>query len=211
MEFRAVTLQEPGTGRNLLENVTFAVPAGSQRRHRRLRIRSRRRSLVYLIPRFLDPDLRRDPDRGQEHPLGHARIAAGAGGAGDAGRPGCSPTRWRTTSAAATRSTTCRRSSRPRNSPTPTSSSRSCPTATRPRIGGHGQTLKPGERFRLALARALSPRSEHPDHRGADRPGRRRHAGSTRRHHGAGLARAARSSSWPAGSRRCATWIASSC
>ena len=54
MEFRAVSLREPGTGRNLLENVTFAVPAGS-----RVAIVGpdpvEKRSLVYLIPRFLDP------------------------------------------------------------------------------------------------------------------------------------------------------------
>src|SRR4029079_1159038 len=54
VEFRAVTLREPGTGRNLLENVTFAVPAGS-----RIAIVGsdpiEKRSLVYLIPRFLDP------------------------------------------------------------------------------------------------------------------------------------------------------------
>ncbi len=54
MEFRNVTLQEPGTDRNLLENVSFAVPGGA-----RVAIVGpdpvERRSLVYLIPRFLDP------------------------------------------------------------------------------------------------------------------------------------------------------------
>jgi ABC-type multidrug transport system fused ATPase/permease subunit len=54
MEFRAVTLKEPGTDRNLLGNVSFAVPAGA-----RIAIVGpdpvERRSLVYLIPRFLDP------------------------------------------------------------------------------------------------------------------------------------------------------------
>jgi len=54
IEFRAVTLQEPGTGRKLLDNVTFAVPAGAKvaivgpdpvEKH----------ALVYLLPRFLDP------------------------------------------------------------------------------------------------------------------------------------------------------------
>jgi ABC-type multidrug transport system fused ATPase/permease subunit len=54
MEFRNVTLKEPGTDRNLLENVSFAVPGGA-----RVAIVGpdavERRSLVYLIPRFLDP------------------------------------------------------------------------------------------------------------------------------------------------------------
>jgi len=54
MEFRNVTLKELGTGRNLLDNVTFAVPAES-----RVAIVGpeavEKRSLVYLIPRFLDP------------------------------------------------------------------------------------------------------------------------------------------------------------
>lgn len=54
MEFRGVTLQEPGTGRHLLENITFAVPAGAS-----VAVVGpnpiEKRSLVYLIPRFLDP------------------------------------------------------------------------------------------------------------------------------------------------------------
>src|SRR3989440_3667595 len=54
MEFRQVTLREAGTGRLLLENVSFAVPAGAKvagvgpdaaAKH----------ALGYLIPRFLDP------------------------------------------------------------------------------------------------------------------------------------------------------------
>jgi ABC-type multidrug transport system fused ATPase/permease subunit len=54
MEFRGVTLTDPGTGRNLLDNVTFAVPAGAK-----VAVvgpdPAEKRSLVYLIPRFLDP------------------------------------------------------------------------------------------------------------------------------------------------------------
>jgi ATP-binding cassette, subfamily B, bacterial len=54
MEFRSVTLKAPGTDVNLLENVSFAVPA-------RTRVAivgpdlKEKRSLLYLIPRFLDP------------------------------------------------------------------------------------------------------------------------------------------------------------
>jgi ABC-type multidrug transport system fused ATPase/permease subunit len=55
MEFRAVTVKEPGTGRNLLDNVTFAVPAES-----RVAVvgpdSAEKRAFVYLIPRFLDPN-----------------------------------------------------------------------------------------------------------------------------------------------------------
>jgi len=54
LEFRGVKLEEPGTGRKLLENVSFSVPAGS-----RVAVVGpdplEKRSLVYLIPRFLDP------------------------------------------------------------------------------------------------------------------------------------------------------------
>ena len=54
IEFRNVTLIEPGTGRKLLNNVSFAIPAGSS-----VAIvgpdPAEKRSLVYLLPRFLDP------------------------------------------------------------------------------------------------------------------------------------------------------------
>jgi ATP-binding cassette subfamily B protein len=54
MEFRAVTLKDPGSDRNLLENVTFAVPAGARVAVVGPDI-AEKRALVYLIPRFLDP------------------------------------------------------------------------------------------------------------------------------------------------------------
>lgn len=54
LEFRAVKLEDPGTGRNVLENVSFAVPAGA-----RVAVvgpnPDEKRALVLLIPRFLDP------------------------------------------------------------------------------------------------------------------------------------------------------------
>ncbi|MDB5306026.1 MAG: msbA [Gemmataceae bacterium] len=54
LEFRQVTLKEPGTGRFLLENVTFAVPAGSK-----VAVvgpdPTEKHALVYLVPRFMDP------------------------------------------------------------------------------------------------------------------------------------------------------------
>jgi ATP-binding cassette subfamily B protein len=54
MEFRNVSLKEPGTEKSLLENISFAVPSGT-----RVAIVGpdpvQKRSLVYLIPRFLDP------------------------------------------------------------------------------------------------------------------------------------------------------------
>ncbi len=54
MEFRQVTVHDPATGSRLLENVTFAVPAGSK-----VAIvgpsAAEKHALVYLIPRFLDP------------------------------------------------------------------------------------------------------------------------------------------------------------
>jgi ATP-binding cassette, subfamily B, bacterial len=54
LEFDNVTLQEPGTGRKLLQGVSFAVPAGK-------RVAfvgpedTEKYAIVYLIPRFLDP------------------------------------------------------------------------------------------------------------------------------------------------------------
>ncbi len=54
MEFRHVTLRDPGTDEAILENVSFAVPAGAK-----IAIvgqnAAEKRALVYLIPRFLDP------------------------------------------------------------------------------------------------------------------------------------------------------------
>jgi ATP-binding cassette subfamily B protein len=54
IEFRGVTLVEPGTGRKLLDDVSFAVPAGGK-----VAIvgsdTTETHALVYLLPRFLDP------------------------------------------------------------------------------------------------------------------------------------------------------------
>ncbi|MBA4065956.1 MAG: hypothetical protein C0501_20005 [Isosphaera sp.] len=54
IEFRGVKLEEPGTGRMLLDGVSFAVPAGA-----RVAVvgpdADSKRALVSLIPRFLDP------------------------------------------------------------------------------------------------------------------------------------------------------------
>ncbi|MFO0802088.1 MAG: ABC transporter ATP-binding protein [Gemmataceae bacterium] len=54
IEFRSVSLQEPGTGRMLLDNVTFAIPAGAK-----VAVvgadSAEKHALVYLLPRFLDP------------------------------------------------------------------------------------------------------------------------------------------------------------
>ena len=50
----SVSLKEPGTGRMLLENVSFAIPAGAK-----VAIvgpdPTEKHALVYLLPRFLDP------------------------------------------------------------------------------------------------------------------------------------------------------------
>jgi ATP-binding cassette subfamily B protein len=55
LEFDDVTLQEPGTGRRLLQGVSFTVTAGQ-----RVAIigpeEMEKHALVYLIPRFLDPN-----------------------------------------------------------------------------------------------------------------------------------------------------------
>ncbi len=54
IEFRGVTLDEPGTGRRLLSEVSFAVPAGGK-----VAVvgtdPTETHALVYLLPRFIDP------------------------------------------------------------------------------------------------------------------------------------------------------------
>jgi ATP-binding cassette, subfamily B, bacterial len=54
IEFRSVSLAETGTGQTLLDNVSFAIPAGAK-----VAIvgpnATEKHALVYLLPRFLDP------------------------------------------------------------------------------------------------------------------------------------------------------------
>jgi ATP-binding cassette subfamily B protein len=54
LEFDGVTLQEPGTSRMLLENVSFSIAAGQRIGLMGLEDLEKH-ALVYLIPRFLDP------------------------------------------------------------------------------------------------------------------------------------------------------------
>jgi len=55
IEFRAVTLKNPVTGERVLENINFAVPAGAK-----IAIvgqnAAEKHGLVYMIPRFIDPN-----------------------------------------------------------------------------------------------------------------------------------------------------------
>ena len=148
-----MTLKEPGTGRNLLENVTFAVPAGS----RIALVGSdsvEKRSLVYLIPRFLDPtsgEIRIEDKniRWVTHESLRAQVALVM--QDDltftdtvANNIGCGDLQY--------------------NLPQIIEAAKlahahqfieKLPYGYETLIGGPGQVLKPGERFRLALARAL--------------------------------------------------------
>lgn len=153
LEFRGVTLREPGTGRNHLENVTFAVPAGS-----RIAIVGsdpvEKRSLVYLIPRFLDPtagEIRIEDKniRWVTHESLRAQVALVM--QDDltftdtvANNIGCGDPQY--------------------NLPQIIEAAKlahahqfieKLPHGYETLVGSHGQSLKPGERFRLALARAL--------------------------------------------------------
>jgi ATP-binding cassette subfamily B protein len=153
MEFRHVTLKEPGTERALLENVSFAVPAGA-----RVAIvgpdEVQKRSLVYLIPRFLDPsggEIRIEDKniRWVTHESLRAQVAVVM--QDDfmftdtvANNIGCGDSQY--------------------NLPQIIEAAKlahahqfieKLPYGYETVVGDHGRSLKPGERFRLALARAL--------------------------------------------------------
>jgi ABC-type multidrug transport system fused ATPase/permease subunit len=153
IEYRNVTLKEPGTDQLLLDSVSFAVPAGT-----RIAIVGpdplQKRSLVYLIPRFLDPtsgeirieeknirwvtheSLRAQVAVVMQDDLMFTDSAANAIGCGDAQY----------------------------NLPQIIEAAKlahahqfieKLPYGYETVVGDQGLTLKPGERFRLALARAL--------------------------------------------------------
>jgi len=153
VEFRNVTLREPGSTRNILENVSFAIPSGS-----RVAIVGsdpvEKRSLLYLLPRFLDPtsgEIRIEDKniRWVTHESLRAQIALVL--QDDltftdtvANNIGCGDPQY--------------------NLPQIIEAAKlahahqfieKLPYGYETLIGGQGQTLKPGERFRLALARAL--------------------------------------------------------
>ncbi|HEV3439421.1 MAG TPA: ABC transporter ATP-binding protein [Gemmata sp.] len=153
MEFRNVTLKEPGTELALLEHVSFAVPAGS-----RVAIVGpdpiQKRSLVYLIPRFLDPttgEIRIEDKniRWVTHESLRAQVAvvmqddlmftdtvANTIGCGDAQYK--LPQIIEAAKLAHAHQFI-----------------EKLPYGYETVVGEHGRTLKPGERFRVALARAL--------------------------------------------------------
>jgi ABC-type multidrug transport system fused ATPase/permease subunit len=153
IEFRGIGLKEPGTGRHLLENVTFAVPAGA-----RVAIVGpdpvEKRSLVYLIPRFLDPtsgEIRIEDKniRWVTHESLRAQVALVMQDDATfsdtvANNIGCGDPQY--------------------NLPQIIEAAKlahahqfieKLPYGYETLVGEHGYSLKPGERFRLALARAL--------------------------------------------------------
>jgi ABC-type multidrug transport system fused ATPase/permease subunit len=153
MEFRGVKLEEPGTGRMLLDGVSFAVPAGA-----RVAVvgpdAAEKRALVSLIPRFLDPtagEVRIEDKniRWVTHESLRAQVAAVM--QDDlvftdtaANNIGCGDPQF--------------------NLPQVIEAAKlahahqfieKLPYGYETVVGGQGHVLKPGERFRLALARAL--------------------------------------------------------
>jgi ABC-type multidrug transport system fused ATPase/permease subunit len=153
MEFRAVTLKEPGTGRAILDNLTFAIPAGT-----RVALVGpdpvEKRALVYLIPRFLDPtagELRVEDKniRWVTHESLRAQVALVMQddlvfsdtvlnniGCGD---PGYTLPQIIEAAKLAHAHQFIEK----------------LPYGYETMIGDHGHPLRPGERFRIALARAL--------------------------------------------------------
>ena len=92
----------------LLEDVSLTIPAG-----KRIGLigadEMEKHALVYLIPRLLDPTVRRDPHRPAQPALGDAGLAAHPDRHASCSTTWSSTTRWPTTSAAATRPTRCRK------------------------------------------------------------------------------------------------------
>jgi ABC-type multidrug transport system fused ATPase/permease subunit len=153
LEFRNITLREPGSGRPVLENLSFAVPAGA-----RVAIvgpePAEKRALMYLIPRFLDPttgEIRLEDKniRWVTHESLRAQVAvvmqddlvftdtvANNIGCGD---PGYTLPQIIEAAKQAHAHQFIEK----------------LPYGYETQVGEHGYTLKPGERFRIALARAL--------------------------------------------------------
>lgn len=153
IEFRSVTLEEPGTGRKLLDHVTFAIPAGAK-----VAIvgpdPAEKHALVYLLPRFLDPtsgEIRIEDKniRWVTHESLRAQVAvvitddltfsdtvANNIGCGD---PQFSLPQIIEAAKLAHAHQFIER----------------LPNGYETPIGAYGRSLKPGERFRIALARAL--------------------------------------------------------
>ena len=153
IEFRSVSLEEPGTGRMLLDNVTFAIPAGAK-----VAVvgadAAEKHALVYLVPRFLDPtpgEIRMEDRniRWVTHESLRAQVAVVM--SDDlvfsdtvANNIGCGDPQFNLPQIieAAKLAHAHQFSERlPNGYETP--------------IGPLGHSLKPGERFRIALARAL--------------------------------------------------------
>lgn len=153
MEFRGVTLKEAGTGRAVLDNITFAIPAGTK-----VALVGpdpvEKRALLYLIPRFLDPtagEVRMEDKniRWVTHESLRAQVALVMQddlifgdtvlnniGCGD---PAYSPPQIIEAAKLAHAHQFIER----------------LPYGYETLIGDHGHALRPGERFRIALARAL--------------------------------------------------------
>lgn len=153
MEFRNVSLKEPGTEHSLLENVSFAVPAGS-----RIAIVGpdpvQKRSLVYLIPRFLDPtsgEIRIEDKniRWVTHESLRAQVVVVM--QDDlmftdtvANNIGCGDAQYKLPQIIEAAKLAHAHQFIEK-----------LPYGYETMVGEHGRTLKPGERFRIALARGL--------------------------------------------------------
>ncbi len=153
LEFRQVSVREPGSGKPVLDDVSFAVPAGS-----RVAVvgpdEAAKRALVALIPRFLDPttgEVRMDDKnvRWVTHESLRAQVAVVLQDDlvfGDSvlnniatGDPGYSLPQVIEAAKVAHAHQFIER----------------LPYGYETLVGDHGYSLTPGEQFRIALARAV--------------------------------------------------------